>query len=259
MQELLENEKVIEPFFIEFKDDFIHGNVITASGNSDAPEVLFIHGCNPVENSSDFLVLRQMLAEKYLVSSCAFDFPGHGNTGADWGESTIELRTAQSVDIINACFDSQPLSIVASGLGAYTAIKLTQLVTVNNLILLVPALCAYEACNINLGDNYNDFTELTYSWPMTDALSIIQFYEGGISILGAGTGSSTQREVAGQLFANALRAKERRAIDVFGKYGMSPMEYANHNPAVTRCILETITDLCGNPANTGVGYSANAA
>lgn len=247
MLEVLENRKIIEPFFIEFNKDFIHGNIITASEKPDVPEILFIHGCNPVENSSDFLILRQMLAEKYFVSSCAFDFPGHGNTGSNWSESTIDLRTSQSVDIVNACFDSQPLNIVASGLGAYTAIKLTQLFNVKNLVLLVPALCAYEACNINLGKNYDKFAEFTYSWSMTDALAIIQFFEGGVSILGAGPGPSVQREVAGQLFASALRARERRAIDVFGKYGLCPMEYASHNPAVISCILETVAEFCVSP------------
>lgn len=250
MLELLEDKKMIEPFFIEFNGDFIHGNIITASGRNSAPEVLFIHGCNPVENSSDFLVLRQMLAEKYGINSCAFDFPGHGNTGANWNESTIELRTSQSLDIISACFDSQPLNIVASGLGAYTAIKLTQLCTVKNLVLLVPALCAYEACNISLETNYNECTEFAYSWPMTDALSIVQFFGGGISILGAGTGSAVQREVAGQLFANSLRARERCAIDVFGKYGLCPMEYASHNPKVINCILKIIAEFCSTSVVT---------
>ncbi len=247
MLELLENRKVIEPFIIEFNDDFIHGNIITASDKTSTPEVLFIHGCNPTENSNDFLVLRQMLAEKHGVNSCAFDFPGHGNTGANWSESTIELLTEQTVDIINACFDSQPLNIVASGLGAYTAIKLTQLFAIKNLVLLAPALCAYEAYNISLGKNYDGFAEFTHSWSMTDALSIIQFYEGGISILGAGAGSSVQREMSGQLFANALRARERCAIDVFGKFGLCPMEYASQNPEVIRRIMEIISVFCNNP------------
>ena len=143
MLELLESRKTIEPFFINFKKDFIHGNLISMDQASSVPEILFLHGANPVENSADFLVLRQMLAEKYNIRSCAFDFIGHGNTGGNWKTSTVEKRTDQSVDIINACFDSQPLSIVASGLGAYTAIKLTQLFPVKNLILLAPMLCAY--------------------------------------------------------------------------------------------------------------------
>ena len=250
MLELLENEKIIEPFFIEFKDDFIHGNIITPQGKLNAPETLFLHGCNPVENSSDFLVLRQILAEKYGINSCAFDFTGHGNTGGNWSDSTIELRTAQSVDIINACFDSQPFNIVASGLGAYTAIKLTQLFNVKNLILLAPALCAYEACNVSLGKNYDEFAEFAYSWSMTDALSILQFYEGGVSILVSDTRSSLQREVAGQLFSNALRARKRRATDIFEKYGFCPMEYTSNNSEVTRCILETIVEFCDKPAVT---------
>lgn len=242
----LESRKTIEPFFVKFKKDFIHGNLILDSKSQGTPEVLFIHGCNPVENSNDFLILRQMLAEKYGISSCAFDFIGHGSTGGNWNESTVSQRTEQSIDIINACFDSQPLNIVASGLSAYTAIKLTKLFPVNNLILLAPTLCSYEAYNTRLGKDQDELIQLSYTWAMTDALSIIQFFEGGLSILGAGSASSTQREVSGQLYANSLRTRERQAVDIFGKYGLCPMEYASHNPAVINCILGVIVGFCSN-------------
>lgn len=240
----LESRKTIEPFFVEFRRDFIHGNLIY--GHKNTPEVLFIHGCNPVENSNDFLVLRQMLAEKYGIGSCAFDFIGHGSTGGNWDESTISQRTEQSIDIINACFDSQPLNIVASGLSAYTAIKLTRLFPIKNLILLAPILCSYEAYNAKLGKSQDELLQLSCTWAMTDALSIIQFFEGGLSILGAGSVSSTQREVSGQLYANSLRTRKRQAVDMFGKYGFCPMEYASHNPAVINGILGVIVGFCND-------------
>ena len=246
MLEIVEKNKIIEPFFIEFGDDFIHGNIISKHEEFRAPSILFIHGCNPVESSNDFLVLRQILAEKHGVKSCAFDFIGHGNTGGSWGRSTVEQRTEQSIDIINACFDSQPLHIVASGLGAYTAIKLTRLFAVKNLILLAPALCAYETYDVELGDDYDEFTQSSYTCSMTDALSIVQFFTGGLSLLGAGTNSCLQREVTGQLYAHALRVRQRQAIDVFGKFGSCPMEYASHNPTVISCILGIITGLCSD-------------
>ena len=84
---------------------------------------------------------------------------------------------------------------------------------------------------------------------MTDALSILQFYEGGVSILVSDTRSSLQREVAGQLFTNALRARKRRATDMFETYGFCP-EYADNNSEAIRCILETIVEFCDKSAVT---------
>lgn len=125
-----------EPFFIEFGGGYLHGDLL--SGDTDKlPEILFLHGTEG-ESRRDFLLLRQTLLEQYGISSCAFDFMGHGNTSGKPAAGSLQERAAQAGDIIDACFDLQPLSIVAAGTSAEVALLLTESFSIRHLVLLNP-------------------------------------------------------------------------------------------------------------------------
>lgn len=127
MRTIVDNLFHPEPFFIEFEQTYLHGDYLSKKDiNDEPPLILLLHGGSPAEDKGDFSLLQQLLLYQYGLSSCSFDFIGHGSTGGELGYSSLQQRTQQASEIIHAYFDSQPLSIVAVGQGAYTALKLSQ-------------------------------------------------------------------------------------------------------------------------------------
>lgn len=107
-------------------------------GLEEPPEVLCLHG-GGAEGRSSFLLLRHIMLEKHAISSCAFDFFGYGSTGGTRpADSNRQEQVNQATDIIDACFDSQPFSIVAADLSAQVALQLVEIFPVRQLILLNP-------------------------------------------------------------------------------------------------------------------------
>ena len=128
----------LAPFFIEFGESYLHGDIL--SRDIDVPpDVLCLHG-NAAEGRRSFLLLRQVLLEKYAISSCAFDFTGYGSTGGKplHNEQYVQEYANQAADIIDACFDSQPFSIVAADSSIQVALRLAEAFPIRHLILLNP-------------------------------------------------------------------------------------------------------------------------
>ncbi|MBO0615239.1 hypothetical protein [Thiothrix fructosivorans] len=137
MRGLTEPRSRLEPFFIEYNSTYLHGDLLP-KGNQEPPEVLCLYGGGK-ERRSSFLLLRHVLFEKHSISSCAFDF---------YEESLDPYRQEylnQATDIIDACFDSQPFSVVAADLNAEVALQLAKLFPVRQLILLNPPAGCHEA------------------------------------------------------------------------------------------------------------------
>ncbi len=145
------------PFFIEFSDTYLHGDVLHKfSAEEDPPSILFLHGDSPSDNRSELLVLRQLLLHYYNVTSCAFDFLGHGCSSGSGKQKSLQQRAEQATDVIDSCFDSQPFSIVAAESGIYTALKLLETAPVENLVLIAPTIHNPETHALNLGEIFGE-------------------------------------------------------------------------------------------------------
>ncbi|MGB3918914.1 MAG: alpha/beta hydrolase [Thiothrix litoralis] len=138
MHELTDPAPKLEPFFIEYSSIYLHGDILPKDADVP-PEVLCLHG-GGAEGRSSFLLLRHVLLQKYLISSCAFDFLGYGGTSGASGlvEQYQQEHLNQTTDIVDACFDSQPFSIVASDISAGVALQLAKSFPVRQLVLLNP-------------------------------------------------------------------------------------------------------------------------
>ncbi len=240
-----------ELFFVEFEKTYIHGNVIGASAKA-APGILFLHGNMPSEDAGDFFLLQQFLFRKSGISSCAFDFVGHGNTGGDWAKTSLCQRTLQAADIVDACFDSQPFTVVAFGMGAYTAIKLTELFSINNLILVMPNVYAPEVYSTCFGDKetYDETINLPLHWEKTDAWSVMEQFRGGVSIVGASEDAAAFSGVISRLYSHSIRASGRQALEVTsGTDSIQLLKSSNENSSVVVRLAEVIRQAggCLNP------------
>jgi pimeloyl-ACP methyl ester carboxylesterase len=136
---LIEPRSRLQPFFIEYRSIYLHGDILPKEID-EPPEVLFLHGGGD-EGRRGFLLLRHLLLEQHGISSCAFDFFEYSRTGWEScpADSDSQEQVNQASGIIDACFDSQPFSIVASDLSAGVALQLEQSFPVRQLVLLNPS------------------------------------------------------------------------------------------------------------------------
>lgn len=145
MNAIMYNWEKPEPFFIEFGETFLHGDLLPSEAVK-VPELLFLHGVQG-QGRREFLLLRQVLWEHFSISSCAFDFIGYGTTGGKLTPLPTQERTQQARDIITACFDLQAFSLVTSDINIEMAIALAKSFELRYLLLLSPSnveFCAAE-------------------------------------------------------------------------------------------------------------------
>lgn len=220
-----------EPFFIEFEQTYLHGDMLFKDNTDGPPNILFLHGAGPSDDRSRFFLLRQVLLSRYGLSSCSFDFVGHGSTGQELLGSSLKHRTRQASDIVDACFDSQPFSIVAVGMGAYTALRLTEICSVENLVLLAPAVYYRRAYDVPFGKDFSRLIQASKSWEKSDAWLIMDDFEGGVSIIFASQDDVIPPEITDRLYAHATQSKQRKIVEIPGS-SHQIMNYANQESAV---------------------------
>lgn len=134
------------PFELNFETHRLWGDTYEKKCNA-----IILHGAGQ-SSRERFSRMRKQLNTCGLPSAC-FDFIGHGQTGGDIRSTSLHNRTVQAAAVIrHTC--TEPLTLIAASMGAYTAVKLTQLFWVKNLVLLVPAVYTPLAYHLHLGLNF---------------------------------------------------------------------------------------------------------
>ena len=196
-----------ENFSVKFLGIKLVGDIVPANSR---PAVLCLHGAGPASRQR-FEKLRELLAKKD-IASCAFDFIGHGNTGSDLFSSSLENRVKQSLAVIESRALLQPLSIIASSMSGYVAVKLTELCTVKNLIFLAPAIYASKAYPVHFGQRFTEIIRKPHSWRDSDAWKILESYEGSLLIFAAEKDQIVPDEVGKRIYDSASNAKSGEMI-----------------------------------------------
>ena len=108
-------------FQVDFGGRRLTGDIMS---NRSAPRVLVLHGAGNAHRG-DFRLFR----EEFLIhgiSSIAFDFVGHGDTGGELKNSSLISRTRQACRVVDSVNMQQPFSVIAASMGAYTAVSATR-------------------------------------------------------------------------------------------------------------------------------------
>lgn len=139
------NWSKIKPFYVEFGVTRLYGDMVSKQAD-EIPHLLCLPGTSQA-GRSEFALMRQLLLSQFGLASCAFDFI----QPLVFDEPTTTGLMAQCVDIIEACFDSQPFSIVAVEQSSELAWRLIEIFPVTSLILLnatleIPALTIPYRC-----------------------------------------------------------------------------------------------------------------
>ena len=171
------------------------------------PQVLLLHGAGNAARKNCRLFREQLML--HGISSAAFDFVGHGDTGGELKSSSLISRTRQACRVINSVGIQQPLSVVAASMGAYTAVKLLKHYQIKNLILLVPAMYDSKAYNVPFDRGFTEIIRQPESWGESDAWRILSEYTGRLFIIAAENDKVIPLSVVNKIYDSAVNAAER--------------------------------------------------
>jgi pimeloyl-ACP methyl ester carboxylesterase len=165
------------PFELPFGDHVLRGDAYAASCAT-----LVLHGAGG-SCRERFTSLRGALDERGMPS-VSFDFIGHGETGGALLGSSLSERTEQAAAVIrHACHE--PLTIVGASMSAYTAIRLTEMFAVENLVLLAPAVYSADAYRLPFGPDFSAAIRVPGSWRRSDAFGILSRFTGNLLVVAA--------------------------------------------------------------------------
>jgi len=107
-------------FRVPFDGRALVGDVLAGE---ESPRLLVLHGAGQSNREKFRQVREHFLA--FGIGSVAFDCTGHGETGGDLKQSSLQSRTAQACAVIEALSLPQPFSVLAGSMGGYTAVTAT--------------------------------------------------------------------------------------------------------------------------------------
>lgn len=200
---------------IDFEVPF---NGLTLKGDqfvgTDSNRVLYLHGAGASTRHGHRL-LRGELQRRGIGSTC-FDCVGHGETGGSLAQSSVASRTRQAQAVIAARGMTEPLVVFGSSMGAYNAIRLTQLHRVDALVLIVPGVYTPSAYEVPFGPEFSAVIRRERSWIDSDAWEILSRFEGRLLVIAAEHDAVIPLEIPQRLVAAATRAQSSQLHVVQG-------------------------------------------
>ncbi len=173
------------------------------------------HNCNTVilhgaGNSSRvrFKKLRESLNVKGLPSLC-FDFIGHGQTGGEITDTTLQKRSEQASTVIKQHM-TKISCLIGSSMSAYTAIKLTETLEIENLVLMVPAVYTPKAYNLSFGSEFSKVIRVQNSWLDSDAFTALKMFKGNLLIIAAQNDHVIPSAVVEKIYDSAQNTNTRK-------------------------------------------------
>jgi len=181
------------------------GDIIS---DSTLPRVLILHGAGNAHRRHFRLFREQLLI--HGISSAAFDFVGHGDTGGELKSSSLLSRTRQACSVADSLNIQQPFSVIGASMGAYTAVKLLEYYQIESLILIVPAMYIAAAYTIPFNEGFTDIIRQPESWQHSDAWNLLSGYRGRLLIIAAENDKIIPKGVINKIYDSAVNAKERK-------------------------------------------------
>jgi uncharacterized protein len=198
-------------FSVQFGTHHLSGDVLSLS-ETDPARLVILHGAG-LGTRDRFRPFRTCLAQ-HGISSLAFDFIGHGETGGDLSESSLQRRTEQACAVIESVGVTRPFSLLGSSMGGYNAVKLLEIYPIENLILFVPAMYGTAAYAVPFGEAFTRVIRQPNSWAESDAWRILGAFRGRLLLVMAGLDDVIPEDVVRRIYASAVNASLRTSYAV---------------------------------------------
>lgn len=200
------NKKKVEQHLIhvDFEAHTLIGDILS---DGRPPQLLILHGAGNSRRQRFQLLREELFAAG--ISSVAFDFVGHGDTGGDLKSSSLSSRTRQACRIIDALNLKQPLALMGASMSAYTAVKLLEHYRIHSMILLVPAMYAAQAYKIPFNRGFTDIIRQPQSWVHSDAWQILTDYRGRLLIVAGEKDRVIPHGVITRIYDSAVNCSKR--------------------------------------------------
>ena len=198
-------------FEVPFNGLMLKGDQFVGAGNN---RVLYLHGAGASTRHGHKL-LRAALHRRGIGSTC-FDCIGHGETRGSLAQSSVASRTRQAQAVVAARGMAEPLAVFGSSMGAYNAIRLTQLHRVDALVLIVPGVYTPSAYEVPFGPGFSAVIRRERSWIDSDAWDILSRFEGRLLVIAAEHDAVIPLEIPQRLVAAATCAQSRQLHVVQG-------------------------------------------
>lgn len=195
---------MIRVFRIPLDGHMLVGDVLAGE---EPPRLLMLHGGGR-SNRERFRLLREHLFT-HGVGSVAFDCIGHGETGGDLKQSSLQRRTAQACAVIAALNLPQPFSVLAASMGGYTAVTLLPRYAIAALILLGPAVYAAEAYAVPFNAGFTEIIRRPQSWESSDAWVLLSRFRGRLLLVAGEHDTVIPPGVIRNIYAAARNATDR--------------------------------------------------
>jgi hypothetical protein len=200
--------------------------------------VLVLHGAGN-SNRGRFRTLREELFAKG-ISSVAFDFVGHGDTGGDLKNSSLSSRTRQACRVVDSLDLQQPFSVIGASMSAYTSVKLLEHFRIKSLILLVPAMYTSLAYSIPFNRGFSDIIRQPQSWVQSDAWRLLADYTGRLLIVAGENDQIIPRDVINRIYDSAVNAVERKLYIAPNAAHFVFTDLRENNPAEFKYVFDQI-------------------
>ena len=190
-------------FTVKFGTHTLVGDVLS---NNSTAHALVLHGAG----ESGRLRIRYFREHIYAegVSSCAFDFIGHGDTGGELKHTSLYERTQQACKIIDTLKIRRPLTVVAASMGVSTAVKLLEHYEIEKFVFLVPAIYAAAAYTVPFGAGFSEIIRKPNSWLTSDTWDLLSEYTGRLFVVAAEKDEVIPPGVIEKIRTSSVNAKE---------------------------------------------------
>ncbi len=226
----------LQPFELPFDHHLLRGD-----RHANPCHTLVLHGAG-LSSRQRFLKMLGALKDKGLPSA-GFDFIGHGDTGGEITETSLYGRTQQAAAVIRQTC-REPLNLIGASMSAYTAIRLTGIFSVENLVLLVPAVYTPQAYHLPFGPAFSAAIRVPRSWKDSDAFDFLGHFKGNLLIIAAENDHVIPDEVIKMLHESAKYAKINEVYKVPGSEHLGLFSTSRDFDRAIRRIAE----ICGmNP------------
>jgi hypothetical protein len=206
-----------------------------------APRLLVLHGGGQ-SNRERFRLLREYLFT-HGVGSVAFDCVGHGDTGGDLKQSSLQSRTRQACAVIDALALPQPFSILAASMGGYTAVTLLPRYAIAALVLFGPAMYAAEAYAVPFNAGFTEIIRRPNSWESSDAWDLLAGFTGRLLLVAGERDTVIPSGVIRSIYESAGKATARTLFVAPGASHLILTDLRANAPDQLDRVLSLMTDV----------------